>query len=352
MRSLRVLVAGVSVGLAFILFSPLAVKAQCSFVDFSSVSGLSLVGSAHQSGNVLRLTDGYGQGGAAWCTSKTFVGNGFSVNFQFRITGYMGGDGFTFAIQNSSPTALGFNGGDLGFSDIPNGIAVEFDTYFNGDQCDVSQDEVGFLKSGSGNGGTDHCTNGIGSPVDLSSLGTPITLYDGNLHTATVTYFPGSLTLVLDGQTVLSQAVTLDNYVALDHGRAWLGFTGATGAAWETADIVSWSVEANQPAYNLGFMDDYGRSALCLDTHYGNFQWTVYKGNGTGNSYQGPADLTTGSGYQRAVASPGSGMGMYLIYYTTAHRAAATFTFRPDAVSSALYDQDTTNDETSCGGQE
>ena len=326
------------------LFPSVAAKAQCSFADFSSVSGLNLEGSAYQAGTRLRLTNDWDQRGAAWCTSKTFVGNGFSTTFQFQIPSYDGADGFTFAVQNSSSTALGAGGGGLGFSDIPNSLAVEFDTYTNENYCDPSNNEVGFVW-----GNTNHCTNGIGSPVDLSSLGTPINIHDGAVHTATVTYSPGSLVLVLDGQTVLSQAVTLDNYVTLSSGQAWLGFTGGTGGLGETADILSWLVTANPPNYTLGFADDFGRSAICLDTAYGNWQWSVLKGNGTGNVYMGAGTVMSGSGYMRVVAAAASGYGLNFIYYTTVHRATGSFTYRPDAVSSALYDLNTLDDRTSCG---
>ena len=101
--------------------------------------------------------------------------------------------------------------------------------------------------------------------------------------------------------------------------------------------------------YNTSFQDDYGRSDLCVNSTTGAWQWTVLKGNGAGQSFSGPGTIVKGSGYLRLEAAPGSGFGLTLIDYTTAHRATATFTYRPDAVSSALYDQDTTNDQ-SCGG--
>ena len=103
-------------------------------------------------------------------------------------------------------------------------------------------------------------------------------------------------------------------------------------------------------SYDLSFLDDYGRSQLCVSSASGAWQYSVLKGNGTGKIYTGCGPVVTGSGYMRLTATPGSGYGLNLIYYTTAHRATATFTYRPDAVSSALYDQNTTNNQTTCGG--
>ena len=65
---------------------------------------------------------------------------------------------------------------------------------------------------------------------------------------------------------------------------------------------------ANPPNYTLVFADDFGRSAICLDTAYGNWQWSVLKGNGTGNVYTGAGTVMSGSGYMRVVAAAGLGL--------------------------------------------
>lgn len=39
----------------------------------------------------------------------------------------------------------------------------------------------------------------------------------------------------------LTVPLRIENTLELYHGRAWVGFTGATGAnAWQTLDILSW----------------------------------------------------------------------------------------------------------------
>ena len=128
-----------------------------------------------------------------------------------------------------------------------------------------------------------------------------------------------------------------------------------TSTPWNTfggpdlAFQVVWSAGSSS-AYDLSFQDDYGRSTLCVNSTTGAWQYTVLKGNGAGQTYWGMGTIFTGSGYLRLEAAPGSGYGLTLIYYTTAHRATATFTYRPDAVSSALYDANTLDDEATCGG--
>ena len=108
-------------------------------------------------------------------------------------------------------------------------------------------------------------------------------------------------------------------------------------------DDIELCGSAPVPTYDWHFADDYARSELCVNSQSGTWLYKVLKGNGAGNTYSGTGTITTGSGYARLTAAPGSGVGLNLTYYTTAHRATATFTRRSDAVSSALYDKDTTN---------
>ena len=96
--------------------------------------------------------------------------------------------------------------------------------------------------------------------------------------------------------------------------------------------------------FSQHFLDDYGRSDMCINSITGYWQYRVLKGNGAGLLFTGTGTVVNGSGYLRLTSMPGSGFAMNLIYYTTAHRATATFTYRPDAVSSALYDSNTLND--------
>ena len=130
-------------------------------------------------------------------------------------------------------------------------------------------------------------------------------------------------------------------YVDLQVGSYDSSCGGAIGAY-----LVADNLRATDCAsiYNLTFMDDYGRSQLCVDSTTGAWQWSVLKGNGTGKVYTGAGTVMNGSGYMRLAAAAGSGYGLSLIYYTTAHRATASFSYRPDAVSSALYDANTTDD--------
>ncbi len=79
------------------------------------------------------------------------------------------------------------------------------------------------------------------------------------------------------------------------------------------------------------------------------WDWFVFRGNGAGTNYTSLGTITNGSGYIRVTVVPGTGYGMDLIYYTTAYRATGTFTYRPNAITSALYTSNTLNDPVVCG---
>lgn len=78
----------------------------------------------------------------------------------------------------------------------------------------------------------------------------PYRLDDGVARTVRVRYVPGTMELYLDGSTTpaLTMRVDLGNMdgaggsIMDAQGRMWMGFTAATGFAYETHDILSWEV--------------------------------------------------------------------------------------------------------------
>ncbi len=176
------------------------------------------------------------------------------------------GDGIAFVIQNS-PLPLkaldadnGADGCSIGFGQtasgictpnaggIPNSLAVEFDAYQNTEINDVSANHVAVQSCGTGPNFVDsNCRKG---DHDLTT--DEITLADGNIHTATITYTPGSncdgpclgvLDVILDGTDLFPNGVSVDmTTLGLGAGgTAYVGFTGATGGATDNNDILSWT---------------------------------------------------------------------------------------------------------------
>ena len=238
------------------LITAVPALADFNYPDFTSINGLNLVGSAEQNGNRIRLTTANMElAGATWYLTKQSVQNGFHTNFQFQISNWSSppADGFAFVIQNQSQTALGGGGGAIGYggptlSDgIENSVAVEFDTYYNyefpePDAPHVSVHTRGMLPN---------------SPLHDYSLGSTTNIsnfVDDNIHTGTMNYIPGTLSIFLDNNIVLEVTLDLSSTLSLENGYAWVGFTAGTGLYYENHDILNWSFESiPEPASLLLF---------------------------------------------------------------------------------------------------
>ncbi|KAG2980393.1 hypothetical protein PC118_g11209 [Phytophthora cactorum] len=238
-------------------------------------------------GTALRLTGSQSfLTGAAWYPRQMNVREGFTTSFSFRATNpstmcrvmdnvhtncrSRGGDGFAFVIQNDvqQELALGSGGMSLGYGGLQNALAIEFDTWFNPELLDVYENHISVHVSGKG---------GVVQPNHTHSLGATSNLPDltEDVHTVRITYKPnldetmlfdeaftastlagnffstgawrmgiGLLAIYLDDMNspVLTVPLRIENTLELFHGRAWVGFTGATGAnTWQTLDILSWS---------------------------------------------------------------------------------------------------------------
>jgi hypothetical protein len=236
------------------------------YVDFSSTAGLNLVGDSAQVGNRLQLTPAVrAKVGGAWFSTKQGVGNGFRSTFSFEVADpdpNFGADGFAFIVQNDSPTALGAAGSSLGFMDIGDGpgldnfLAVEFDTLNSGITFDQNDNHIAVQ------------SRRKLPPKDRQFLGSanpPFSIQGGGVHSAQIAYDPGLLTISVDNSPtpLLQVNVDLATLLDLDDGLAWVGFTGATGAAWESHDILSWSfVSVPEPGTFL-MLTQFG-ALICL----------------------------------------------------------------------------------------
>jgi len=228
-----------------ILVSP--AFAQFNFTDFSGAgSSLFLNSDAAIVGSVLRIAPAERwKIGSAYYFQKQHLGlpGGWTTTFRFRLSnpgGVLNGgaDGFAFVIQDDSSSAIGSGaGGFIGYGLIPRSLAVEFDTWLNSSYNDPDDNHVAVHTNWSL----------LNYPDDTTLLGraTPgFILKDGNTHTATITYDGnGQLSISLDGIPTLSVTFDHSTYLSIldTSGFAWIGFTSATGDAWQDHDILEWS---------------------------------------------------------------------------------------------------------------
>jgi hypothetical protein len=213
------------------------------FPDFSTPSDLLFQGSAALVANRLRLTPAANsQTGAAWLDRKQLVQHGFETVFQFQISqpSSKGADGFAFVIQNNASPWLGNAGAGLGYSSVPNSLAIEFDTFQNPEAIDADANHIGIHSRGSAANSTDESAS-------LARVVPPVDLSDGQIHTVLVRYQGGQLRIFIDDLSTpaLKLPIDLSTLINLDNGRAWVGFTSATGGEFENHDVLMWSFRPN-----------------------------------------------------------------------------------------------------------
>ena len=213
-----------------------------SYPDFSDPSGLNLVGrAAIADGNTLRIVpDENGGPGAAWYVAdKQFVSVDWETTFEFNLNqnsgAIDGSDGFTFAIQNHDANYVSGGGGGLGYNSLLNSLVVEFDTFQNSENADPGPSHISIHTNGTG-------PNGPNETFSIASANTPTIIDDAANHSVKITYTPGTLTVFLDDLATpfLTAPVDLAQLLDLDLGRAWVGFTGATGGGLQNHDILNW----------------------------------------------------------------------------------------------------------------
>jgi hypothetical protein len=224
--------------------------AVISYGDFSSTTGLTVVGSAGTvntaDGTVMRLTPDQGsRSGAFYSTNSLQLGSNatFSTTFQFRMT-HAGGtpaDGLAFVLA-ASPTGLGSSGQGMGYQGVNHSFAIEFDTYDNGFYDSYSNNHVAVSANGSFITSTPVFPYGqnycFGNTVGCMS--------NGDLWTVTVGYDGANLSVSLLDPASGASFAALQNYQVdiasiLGTNQAYAGFTAATGALSENHDIIKWT---------------------------------------------------------------------------------------------------------------
>ncbi len=133
----------------------------------------------------------------------------------------------------------------MGYAFILNALAIEFDTWWNHSDltaapqvADPNDNHIGIH--------THIVSDDTGLEANAIVSVTPaINMSDGNVHTARIVYNPPTMKIFLDNMNtpVLTASVDLGALLALDAGRAYIGLTAGTAAAYENHDILSWSFE-------------------------------------------------------------------------------------------------------------
>jgi hypothetical protein len=237
------------------------------FGNFDSAAGLQLSGTAavvaDGGRSSLRLTPAAANGAGSALTSERqqLDDFGFSTRFTFNIAAMDarlgGGDGFVFVLQGSNAD-LGKTGGTLNYSGTPQSLGIEFDTFLN-PEYDPDGNHVGVDVNG--------------NIISAATRPAGFDLSSGADLTAWIDYNPISDLLEVrlsDGVIRPEQALlayTIDLGSVLGRNDVFAGFTGATGGAWSSQDIVSWTfadeyapidAAVPEPASWLAFIAGFG----------------------------------------------------------------------------------------------
>ncbi|MBS0468696.1 MAG: PEP-CTERM sorting domain-containing protein [Proteobacteria bacterium] len=252
---------------AILALAAAATQAQAGVViDYANFTGacgdgtLTCVGSAATPSSVLRLTPAAGgQAGAGYSTTALTLGTGatFSTSFQFQLSqagGINPADGLTFVLAKAT-NGLGIAGGGLGYQGVPNSVAIEFDTFDNGEVG--GSNHVGVDKNGS------LASAAVSSPYGVSNCQLPSSyladgcMSNGKVWSAFINYDGSTQKLNVSVQQqglALIQLVSdysIDIASVLGSNSAFVGFTAATGAGLENHDILNWKL-ANDTSITPG----------------------------------------------------------------------------------------------------
>ena len=218
-------------------------------INFSSgftSTGLAFVGVTKINGSRLRLTDGGStEASAAWFSTPVNV-QGFSTDFTFQqiptVSSVRLADGITFTIQGAGISAVGPDGGGLGYGallpggtpGIPTSVAVKFDLFSN---------------AGEGNNSTGLYTNGASPTKPAVALGGGVNLQTSDIFAVHIDYDGTTLTMTITDTSNVSQTFTTSwpiNIPATVGGNtAYIGFTAGTAHYSSVQDILNWSYVSN-----------------------------------------------------------------------------------------------------------
>ena len=193
-------------------------------------TGMQFNGHTKLNGTRLQLTDTIAKFEVASAFWKTPVAvTTFTTDFSFQLTN-PNADGFTFAIQGNSATAIGLGGNNLGYGTMPKSVAVKFDLHNN---------------AGEGINSTGLYLNGATPTVPATTLGGGVNLHSGDIFQTHVTYDGTTLTMTITDTTVPADTFTIsfpvDIPTAVGAPTAFVGFTAGTGGTNATQEIIGWT---------------------------------------------------------------------------------------------------------------
>ena len=168
------------------------------------------------------------QGGAVWYDNVINLNTDFQIIFEAGFgDNDSGADGIVFVLKKDPSSEIGVSGSGLGYEGITNSLAVEFDTYDNGFNGDLTTDHIALLA----NGNTDHTNiNNLVGPFPISA--TSGNVEDGTSHEVKILWEAATQTLkvIFDCEERITYTGDIASTIFGGDPNVYFGFTGSTGA--------------------------------------------------------------------------------------------------------------------------
>ncbi len=164
----------------------------------------------------------------------------FKFNMNFGCTD-IGADGMVFVLQ-TSPTATGQSGGDIGYGLSFNpSLGVEFDTYDNITNTDLAADHIAIMRDGNVNHNN---PNNLAGPVNANDAF--LNIEDCEYHPVRIIWDADSMLLEVyfDCLLRLSYSGDIINDIFGGDPMVYWGFTGSTGGKTNVQSICFDSFES------------------------------------------------------------------------------------------------------------
>jgi hypothetical protein len=171
----------------------------------------------------------FAQSGTVWYADQINLEEPFNLEFLMNFgTDDGGADGICFVLQTVGTSAIGIDGGGLGYLNFGTSLGIEFDTYQNTDSGDPADDHVAIQINGNIN---HNLIDNISGPVAAEANNANIE--DGIDHAVRIAWNPDSQTIDVYFDCVyrLSGTIDLINTVFGGNSEVYWGFTAATGGA-------------------------------------------------------------------------------------------------------------------------
>ncbi|MFM7770665.1 MAG: L-type lectin-domain containing protein, partial [Bacteroidota bacterium] len=169
------------------------------------------------------------QNGTVWYANQIDLTQSFDITFEMNLGNNDGGaDGICFVMHTQGTSAIGQSGGGLGYLNFGTSIAVEFDTWQNGEYGDPTFDHLAIVKNGDIN---HNGVNNLAGPVQMDPFAA--NTEDGQTRTVRITWNPSTQIFQVYYNCVFRAQSTVDiiNSVFGGQNLVYWGFTAATGGA-------------------------------------------------------------------------------------------------------------------------